>query len=203
MNKKFFIFLITACICFSFATYEYSKIPKRSYKNLRVFDLKTGKNHNLEDILGDKLSLIVFHSAHCPFNKVYHEKLDSISQVHVEDSLRVFYVNSNSAENSKKTTDDSVVKFAEAHRGHYILDTYRTIERLFNSTSKQKVKNSTVFLCKQVNNGIKTYYSGPIDDSPQQNEQATPYLEEAILKALEGKISKNEVINTGCRIVNH
>lgn len=202
-SKNICWLILGALTCLAFTPYYYTKIPKRSYNHIRVFDLKTSKNYPLETVLGNKLTVVVFHSAHCPFNDVYHAKLDSLSFAHIQDSLQVIYINSNSAENSKKAPDSLIVNFSKQHKGFYILDTYRTIENLFNRTSSQKVKNSTVFLCKQLDTGIKTYYSGPIDDSPQQNQEGKPYLENAISRARQGKTSKNEVINTGCRIVNH
>ena len=204
-NKKLLIILsFLTLVLFSFAHIEYHVLSKRSYKSIRVFDYKSNKNYNFNKVLDDDLCLLVFHSVHCPFNETYASKLDSIYSAHQSDSLQLIYVNSNSAENNKKNTDTLITSFTESHSGFYILDGNRRLEKLFNSVSSQRIKNSTTILCRQTKDGIKTFYSGPVDSSPQQDAgDYKEYLEDAIQEALLGKVTKNSAINTGCRIVNH
>ena len=187
-------------LSYSFTSNSNSQISARVYRNIKTYDLQTKLEIKFSQLLvDDQLNVIVFHSLTCPFNTVYKTKIDSIHEAFTSDSIRLIYINSNSLENNIKEISPTLNDFVSRTNNSYLLDKSAQLKNIFNIH-----KNGTILVCKQEGlKGIKTYFKGPVDDSPQSKNAKTTFLDAAIKAALEDKTTKIDAIQTGCRIINH
>lgn len=200
MKTKHLLFILPFLfLCLSFV-YRYKYIDKSNYYHIKVFDLKADSASTLSEYIKEDIHVMIFHSISCPFNNIYEEKLSSIKKSYAKDSVHFVYVNSNAFENNIKKTDHQVLDFQKSSDCSYILDQDKTLKNLFNIQ-----KNGTIVVFKQDNTkGIRLFYTGPLDDSPQSQETSNNYLDLALKNALLKDRNTNiDVIQTGCRITNH
>lgn len=199
-TKQSIIYLFVLFLVTSFISESNSYIDSRSYRNITVFDLQTNSSSKLGTFLkDDDLYVLVFHSLTCPFNMVYDSKIDSLSKSNTADSVKFVYINSNTLENDIKNIEPNLTKFTAQKSNSYLLDKSHRLKNLFQIT-----KNGTIIICKkEKSSGIKIFYRGPADDSPQSTIAKNDFLNLAIKRALLGKETIIDAIQTGCRITNH
>ena len=203
MTKKILILII--CFSFIFLSWNWvsniKKIPLIDYKYTKVFDVESEETVLFRNVMTDKLNVIIFHSLDCPFNKIYHDKLNLL--IEESDSINFIFINSNPSEIEENFSITTIPSFTYSkENSYYFLDKTRSIKRICDIK-----KNGTCLICqfKKSSSSIEIFYQGPVDNSPQNNESnsSEDFLETAISNALNGKETKYKGFQTGCRILNH
>jgi peroxiredoxin len=162
------------------------------------FSLKNidGKTVSLADYKKAKGYIVIFTCNHCPYAKMYEDRIVALHAKYAETGYPVVAINPNdssrepedSFENMQKRAQDKGFKFA------YLLDETQEIANKFGAT-----KTPHVFLLDK-NRVVK--YIGAIDNNPKEADKAdTKYLENAIDALKAGiEIKETSTKAVGCTI---
>ena len=155
-----------------------------------------GKLVSLSDFKNAKGYIIIFTCNHCPYAKLYEERIKSLHAKFAKLGFPVIAINPNdplveaedSFENMKLRAKEKDFKFP------YLIDEGQKVFPVYGAT-----KTPHVFLLDQ-NRVVK--YIGAIDDNPQDPSMVkSRYLEDAVTALMEGKdILPNVTKALGCSI---
>lgn len=139
---------------------------------------------------------VVFMCNHCPYVKMYLDRLKQIQADFQDQSFTLIGINSNDAEQFPDDSFDNMKTFAsEKHLNFpYLRDVTQDVAQTFGAK-----KTPHVFLINQ--EGV-VCYSGCIDDSPQDAASVqVSYLRDAIAKILNGEtIKPTSTEPVGCSV---
>ena len=188
------LYKILCLITFAFALdlELYTKMPEQALPLLNI----DGEKLSLNDIKGDKGTLIIFSSNTCPWVIRWEDRYVKIANKYADKGISIVAVNSNSArfngqeslENMKRHSNEKNYNFP------YVQDFNSELARAFGAT-----KTPHVYL---FNHNERLVFKGAIDDNAKDlNKVNHPYLMDAIKQMLNGEGIKKPISKAmGCSI---
>jgi peroxiredoxin len=125
---------------------------------------------------------VVFMCNHCPYVRLYLDRLKQIQADFENQGFTLIGINSNDAEQFPEDSFENMKGFASTNQLNfpYLRDETQDVAQTFGAK-----KTPHVFLLNQ--EGVLCY-SGCIDDNPNEPDAVrVPYLREAIAKVLSGE----------------
>ena len=142
--------------------------------------------------------IIVFTCNHCPFAKLYPERLNALNLKYTKLDVPLLAINSM---DTAVYVDESFGLMREkAMRENlnfpYLYDASQTVGKSFSADHTPHA-----FIIWKVNNQWVIKYSGAIDDNGEHPEIASSFIEPVLNELLANKeVSKSETASFGCRI---
>ncbi|MCF8284486.1 MAG: thioredoxin family protein [Sphingobacteriales bacterium] len=142
--------------------------------------------------------IIVFTCNHCPFAKLYPERLNALNLKYTKLDVPLLAINSM---DTVVYVDESFGLMREkAIRENlnfpYLYDASQTVGKSFSADHTPHA-----FIIWKVNNQWVIKYSGAIDDNGEHPEIASSFIEPVLNELLANKeVSKSETASFGCRI---
>ena len=153
----------------------------------------------LADYSDAKGFIVTFTCNHCPFSKLYEDRIIALDKKYAPKGYPVVAINPNDV---TKQPDDSFEKMQERAKEKgftfkYLIDETQDIAKAFGAT-----RTPHVFLLTKENQGLVLKYIGAIDNSPKSAEGATEkYVENAVDALLTGQpVKKTQANAIGCTI---
>ncbi|MFM2376497.1 MAG: hypothetical protein RLZZ165_1594 [Bacteroidota bacterium] len=151
------------------------------------FSLKNidGGMVSLDGYKNDKGVVIVFTCNHCPFSKLYEDRLVALDAQYKSQGFPVVAINPNDAKAYPEDSPSEMKK--RAKRKHftfpYLVDDSQEIARAYSA-----VRTPHVYLLENVNGTFIVRYVGAIDDNAQDASAVKEkYLESAIANVAAGQ----------------
>lgn len=165
------------------------------------FKLKNidGQYVSLADFKEAKGFIVVFTCNHCPFSKMYEDRIIALDKKYKPLGYPVVAINPN---DPKKQPEDSFDKMIERAKEKgftfpYLFDETQEIARTYGATNTPHV-----FVLKREGRDLIVSYIGAIDDSPREASKASKkYVEQAVDALLSGKeVQVKQAKAIGCTI---
>ena len=157
------------------------------------------KNISLNDFKNAKGFIIVFTCNHCPFAKLYSERLNMLNEKYKSLHVPLIAINStDSIVYEEETFAEMIKKVKEKEFNFpYLQDNTQAVAKYFGA-----VKTPHAFVIWKENNMWKIKYKGAIDDNGAEPKKVThAYVEEAVDALLHSKtIAVTETRSIGCAI---
>lgn len=168
------------------------KAPNFTLKNI------DGKLISLSDYNSKKGVIVVFTCNHCPYSKLYEDRIISLNAKYEKEGFPVVAINSNNPKEYEEDSYENMIIRAK-EKGFtfpYLVDD-KGIYKKYGAS-----KTPHIYLLSNSNDAFEVVYIGAIDDnatSPKNVKEK--YLENAILAIKEGKtVSPNVTKAIGCSI---
>lgn len=170
-----------------------STLAQPTVGNFTLTDVVSGQAVSLTDYAG-KPVVIVFSGNDCPYDNYYAARLTTIVSQY---GSRVSFLFINPHLDTPEAED--AMKKKASSRGFqapYLSDKSQTAMELLGAR-----RSPEVFVLRPVNGQFSVYYSGAIDDNPQEASAVTAqYLRDAIENLLNGKTAGPTTRAAGCSI---
>lgn len=194
-----FSLVVFVLFSFGFKGDQY-KQTKHVGKVIPEFSLLNTDNKfvSLSNYPNAKGFIIVFTCNHCPFAKLYPERLNALNLKYTKLDVPLLAINSM---DTAVYVDESFELMREkAMRENlnfpYLYDASQTVGKSFSADHTPHA-----FIIWKVNNQWVIKYSGAIDDNGEHPEIASSFIEPALNELLANKeVSKSETASFGCRI---
>lgn len=193
MNRK--LSLIIAAFLASYYCYSQNFVSK----DLRLYNVATDQEVAMNHFDSHTAVVMVFTSLHCPYAKLYKDRVSALSQRYSDQNVRFVFVNANLSDPSKRETIAKMKMEAKTTQNdvHYFADKNHSLRKLLNVE-----KNPEVIILTPSSRGFRKVYQGAIDDSPQsESEVSQNYVEMTLNNLLSDQaISIAYQSPVGCRI---
>jgi glutathione peroxidase-family protein len=168
---------------------------------------KTILNFELKNVNGTKTSLnskeakgyiVVFTCNHCPFAKLYPQRLNDLNAKYKSLGVPLIAINSmDSLVYEDETFENMKSKAIESNFNFpYLQDAKQEVGKQFNAEHTPQA-----YVIWYENNSWRIKYSGAIDDNGEHPELANSFITKAVDELLNNKIVSNpETESFGCRI---
>ncbi|MCX8113173.1 MAG: thioredoxin family protein [Bacteroidia bacterium] len=169
------------------------KAPTFSLKNI------DGKLVSLSDYAKEKGVIVIFTCNHCPYAKLYEDRIIALHKEFASKGFPVVAINPNAPEIVPEDSYENMQKRAK-EKGYpfpYLFDETQEVAKAYGAT-----KTPHVFLLKKEGDDFRVAYIGAIDDSPNDAKKVQKrYLAEAIQALLDGKaVPIPETKAIGCSV---
>lgn len=165
------------------------------------FDLLNvdGKNVSLNDYDQEKGLIVVFTCNHCPYAKLYEERIIELHKTYASQGYPVVAINPNDPEKVPEDSYGNMKKRAKS-KGYpfpYLFDETQDVAKNFGAT-----RTPHVFLLERTTVQYKVAYIGAIDNNPQSAESADKfYVSDAIGDLVNSQpVKVTETKAVGCTI---
>lgn len=143
--------------------------------------------------------IVIFTCNHCPYSKLYEDRIIDLNNTYSEQGYPVIAINSNDPEAYKEDSFKNMKKRSK-EKGftfEYAFDETQEVAKRFGAT-----RTPEVYLISKNVDGYTLEYTGAIDDNAKQpDEVTTTYLEDAIQSLREGKkVEPGKTKAIGCTI---
>jgi peroxiredoxin len=168
----------------------------------------TIQDFSLQNVDGQKVGLsnypdakgfiVVFTCNHCPFAKLYTDRLNELQQKYEKLGIPLLAINSM---DSIVYGEESFAKMqkrakAEKFKFPYLQDGEQTVGKNFEADHTPHA-----YVIWKVNNQWTIQYSGAIDDNGEDPQKANPYIENAVNSLLKNeKVAEPNTPSVGCKI---
>lgn len=199
MKKVFYSLLTTAGLAICLLAF---RITGYKVGDLATdFSLKNvdGRIVSLKDFKEAKGFIVIFTCNHCPYAKLYEDRIIELDKTFATKGYPVIAINPNdpsivpddSFENMQKRAKEKGFTFP------YLWDETQQIAKTYGAE-----KTPHVYLLNKEKDGLRVCYIGAIDDNAQEAGQVkVNYVKEAVNSLLEGrKIEKTTSKAIGCSI---
>lgn len=152
------------------------------------FSLKSisGKMVSMSDYKDVKGFIIIFMCNHCPYVKLYEQRIIKLHQKYAPLGYPVIGINANDPEKIPEDSYENMKKRAKEknYPFDYLFDNTQEIAKTYGAT-----RTPYVFLLERMkNNDLIVRYIGAIDDNPRDaNDVEEKYVENAIDAVEKGK----------------
>lgn len=190
-----------------FAVVSAFTIHTKTFKGYKVgdiaedFSLKNvdGKMVSLADFKEAKGFVVVFTCNHCPYSKMYENRIIALDKKYKEKGYPVIAINPNDPAASPGDDMEGMKLRAEV-KGFtfpYLFDEGQKVYPKYGAT-----KTPHVYLLNKEKSSLKVAYIGAIDNNARnENKVSERFVEKAINSLLEGKsIEKTNTKAIGCSI---
>lgn len=158
-----------------------------------------GQKVSLADYSGKEGVILVFTCNHCPFSKLYEERILELDSKFAAEGWPVVAISSNDIVTVPEDSPDEMAKLAKKHKYTfpYLYDESQEIAKAYGAT-----RTPHVFLLKKTDSGYNVEYIGAIDDNAKEPTQVTnKYVEDAIAAIKKGETpATTETKAIGCGI---
>lgn len=163
--------------------------------NLKNIDGKMVSLASMEDAKG---YIVTFTCNHCPYAKLYEDRLIELHNQFAEQGYPVVAINPNVLTQEDDTYEKMIERAAEKEFPFvYLADEDQNITKTYGAT-----KTPHVYVLSKNDGKLKVEYIGAIDDNAKSAEEAEEmYVENAVNALLAGKkVKKKEAKAVGCSI---
>ncbi|CAM1344077.1 thioredoxin family protein [Tenacibaculum amylolyticum] len=198
LKSLFILAILVGSVAFT------AKKDKKGYQigdKVENFTLKNidGKMVSLTDYAKDKGVIVVFTCNHCPYSKMYEDRIIALDKKYKGKGYPVVAINPNDPGVSKGDDYASMQERAK-NKGFtfpYLYDDGQKVYPKFGAT-----RTPHVFILKKDNNDFVLSYIGAIDNNARDAKNAdVAYVENAVDALLAGKApEKTETKAIGCSI---
>lgn len=164
------------------------------------FSLKNVDNKivSLSDYSGEKGVILIFTCNHCPYAKLYEDRIVELSSKYKKKGFPIVAINSNNPIEYEEDSFDNMILRAK-DKGFdfpYLVDDIGVYKK-YGAT-----KTPHVYLLSNINGQLNIAYIGAIDDNASDSSAVKKkYLEDAIISIQSGKeIQVTETKAIGCSI---
>ncbi|MCS7297943.1 MAG: thioredoxin family protein [Bacteroidia bacterium] len=169
------------------------KAPSFALKNV------DGSIVQLSDFAKEKGIILIFTCNHCPYAKLYEDRIIALHKEYAPKGFPVVAINPNAPEIVPEDSYENMQRRAK-EKGYpfpYLFDETQEVAQAYGAT-----KTPHVFLLKNEGESFTVAYIGAIDDSPNDARKVRQkYLANAITALLEGKpVPIAETKAVGCSI---
>ena len=199
-----FLALITIVIVASAFTMIMSETTYEPYKIgdiVNDFTLMNidGQKVSLKDYRDEKGVIVVFTCNHCPYSKMYEDRIIALDKTFKSKGFPVLAINPNDPEVSPGDDFESMKKRAQ-EKGFtfpYLFDENQKVYPKFGAT-----RTPHVFILKNDLGNMKLSYIGAIDNNARAASKVSEhYVEDVVNSLLDGKVpSKTMTKAIGCSI---
>ena len=165
------------------------------------FSLKNidGEMVSMADMADAKGFIVVFTCNHCPYAKLYEDRIIELDNEFKEKGYPVIAINPNDPKAYPEDSYDNMIK-RHKNKGFtfpYLLDETQDIARTYGAT-----RTPHTYLLTKVDGELKVAYIGAIDDNARdENGVEETFLSNAINSLIAGKpIDKTFTRAVGCTI---
>ena len=149
----------------------------------------SGKTQSLNDLKGEKGSVVVFLSAQCPVVKIYNDRINQIAADYEAKGIKFIGINSNSTESLELVKSHA----AENYKFPMLIDKGNVLADRFGANVTPEI-----FYFNEKNVLV---YHGAIDNDKSGNNITVNYLRDAFDLTLAGKaVTKTTANAFGCSI---
>ncbi|MCS7018739.1 MAG: thioredoxin family protein [Cytophagales bacterium] len=196
-------FLLSLLLCWGLATLLWAQRSTGLQPGDEApdFELKNvdGQLVSLADYKQAKGFIIVFTCNHCPFAKLYEDRIIALHNKYAPKGFPVVAINPNDATKQPEDSFEMMIQRAQEKSFPYVYlqDATQEIARTYGAA-----RTPHVWILQKQDNKLKVAYVGGIDNSPEDPANATEkYVERAIEELLAGRVvSKNTTKAIGCTI---
>jgi peroxiredoxin len=140
-----------------------------------------GKTHSLDELKGERSTVVVFTCNHCPFAQAYEDRLISLAKSLADKGVRFVAINAN---DPAVSPDDSFEKMADRAKEKgfpypYLFDATQEVAKAYGA---QVTPHVFVF-----DSGGVLRYRGRVDDNAKTGQVTSPDLKNALEAVLAGK----------------
>ncbi|MGD1842629.1 MAG: thioredoxin family protein [Thermonemataceae bacterium] len=167
----------------------------------RDFNLKNidDKMVSLKDFPDAKGFIVIFTCNHCPFSKMYEDRIIALDAAYKEKGYPVIAINPNDPVKQPEDSFDKMIVRAK-DKGFtfpYLFDETQEIAKTYGATNTPHT-----FVLEKESNDLIVRYIGAIDNNAKAaNEVSTKYVESAVDALLADKeIEKKRAKAIGCTI---
>jgi peroxiredoxin len=158
-----------------------------------------GQMVSLADYKQAKGFIVVFTCNHCPFAKLYEDRIIALHNKYASKGYPVVAINPNDATKQPEDSFEMMVQRAQEKSFPYVYlqDETQEVARTYGAA-----RTPHVWILQKQDNKLKVMYVGGIDNSPEDAANATEkYVERAIDELQAGRIvSKTTTKAIGCTI---
>jgi peroxiredoxin len=196
-SVSMFVAVLAVAFLFAAATDKNGYVVGDEVKdfNLKNIDGKMVSLAGMEDAKG---YIITFTCNHCPYAKLYEDRLISLHNQFAEKGYPVVAINPNVLTQEYDTYELMIERAAEKSFPFvYLSDDDQSIAKAYGAT-----KTPHVYVVSKKDGKLKVEYIGAIDDNAKTAEEVTEnYVADAVDALLAGKkVSKKEAKAVGCSI---
>jgi peroxiredoxin len=140
-----------------------------------------GKTHSLDELKGERSTVVVFTCNHCPFAQAYEDRLIGLAKSFADKGVRFVAINSN---DPAVSPDDSFEKMTDRAKEKgfpypYLFDATQEVAKAYGA---QVTPHVFVF-----DAGGVLRYRGRVDDNAKVGQVTSPDLKNALEAVLAGK----------------
>jgi len=200
MNSRSILILFIPLL-FGLSSFKEKEVKKsvigKSISKIELLNVD-GSMYNIDSMKGAKGFMVVFTCNHCPFAKLYPERLNALHRKFEKLGVPLIAINSmDSIVYEEETFSLMRSKSAESKfEFAYLQDGQQLVGKEFGAEHTPHA-----FVIWRVENRWVIKYSGAIDNNGEHPELATPYLATVVSELLENKATTlQETESFGCRI---
>lgn len=168
-------------------------------KDLTLYNVLTDNEITINEFESHAAVVMVFTSIHCPYAKLYKDRVRAMAMQYEDQNVRFVFVNANATDYANKETLAHMKAEANTMNENllYFADQNQVVSKSLNVE-----KNPEVIILTPSSKGYRKVYQGAIDDSPQSESLARKNYVQMTLNNL----LANQAITTayqrpvGCRI---
>lgn len=167
-------------------------------EDFKLNNLVSGSEFSLKDYAATPTVVVIFTSLHCPYAKLYNQRITKLIADFESDKVRFLLINpTNPAIHPQDTPANLKQVIAENQwKVPFLTDPSQKVARLLGAE-----KTPEVFVLSQQQGLYKTIYQGAIDDNPQvANDVRHPYLREFLSAQRKQSAQVRTTPAAGCRI---
>jgi peroxiredoxin len=200
MNSRSILILFIPLL-FGLSSFKEKEVKKsvigKSISKIELLNVD-GSMYNTDSLKGAKGFMVVFTCNHCPFAKLYPERLNALQRKFEKLGVPLIAINSmDSIVYEEETFSLMRSKSAESKfEFAYLQDGQQLVGKEFGAEHTPHA-----FVIWKVENKWVIKYSGAIDNNGEHPALATPYLANVVSELLDNKtITLQETESFGCRI---
>ena len=200
MNSRSILILFIPLL-FGLSSFKEKEVKKsvigKSISKIELLNVD-GSMYNTDSLKGAKGFMVVFTCNHCPFAKLYPERLNALQRKFEKLGVPLIAINSmDSIVYEEETFSLMRSKSAESKfEFAYLQDGQQLVGKEFGAEHTPHA-----FVIWKVENRWVIKYSGAIDNNGEHPALATPYLANVVSELLDNKtITLQETESFGCRI---
>ncbi len=188
------VFLLFATQLIAADTYQLgSKVEDFSLKNI------DGSMVSLSSFAKEEGVIIVFTCNHCPYSKLYEDRIIALDASIKKKKYAVLAINPNDPVAYPDDSFENMIIRAKEKKFTfpYVIDETQEIAKKFGAT-----RTPHFFIVKKVNNNFELVYIGALDDNAQEPDSVTVnYVEKAVDAIQKGdKVEPASTKAIGCSI---
>ncbi|MCG8477195.1 MAG: thioredoxin family protein [Cytophagales bacterium] len=140
-----------------------------------------GKTISLSDYKEAKAFVVIFTCNHCPYSKMYEERIKKLSSKYAGKQVPVIAINPNTAARNDESLQAMKVRAEQKEFNFpYLADADQSVTNMYGAT-----RTPQVFV---LDKNMNVQYIGAIDNNSSSAKRATSfYVEDAVDALLEGK----------------
>lgn len=138
------------------------EVQANPYDSLSFYDVLDKEFYSTQDIFGDRGLVVLFTSLHCPYSKIYDERLSEIRKEYEDKGVSFVLVNANDPSIGGSETLDAMRRRAVELKVRYVSDQSHSIKEALGVTKNGEI----VILARDAKKGVKVFYDGAMDDNP-------------------------------------